>query len=124
MGDDFGKSAGFYTRYPDNPVSMEAPRSGALAGSILREAADIVEGARNATHGEKERSFQGIADLWNAYLGVRRNPNASLSGHDVAVLMVLMKIARSEQGQAIRDHYVDAAGYAAIAGELAKVPNG
>ena len=105
-------------------MSEQAP-SGALAAGLLREAADIVEGARNATHGEKERSFAAIASLWNAYLDNRRGgPRHGVSPHDVAVLMALMKIGRSEQGQAIRDHYVDAAGYLAIAGELAKVrPN-
>jgi hypothetical protein len=102
-------------------MSDHAP-SGALAAGLLREAADIVEGARNATHGEKERSFAAIASLWNAYLDLRRGgPRHGVSPHDVAVLMALMKIGRSEQGQAIRDHYVDAAGYHAIAGELAKV---
>lgn len=102
--------------------AIEEQRSGAAASSMLQEAASIVAGARNTTHGDKERSFAAIASLWNAYLyEVRKDHSAPISGHDVAVLMVLMKFARSQQGQAVRDHYVDAAGYAAIAGEIAGV---
>ncbi|WP_291295802.1 DUF6378 domain-containing protein [Elioraea sp.] len=93
--------------------------SGVMAGAIAREAADIVEGARNAQHGDKERSFAAIAGLWNAYLSARK-AGGPIGSVDVAHMMALLKIARSVQGQAgFRDHYVDAVGYAAIAGELA-----
>ena len=92
--------------------------SGAVAGSILTEAAGIVEGARNQSHGEKERSFSAIAENWTAYLRSRRMPNGPIRPHDVAQMMVLMKQQRAEWGAPQRDHFVDEAGYAAIAGEL------
>jgi len=95
--------------------------SGIAAGDILREAAGIVQGARNTTHGDKERSFIAIADAWNAYLGARKDPIAPINAIDVAWMMVTLKIVRSVQGTFVRDHAVDAAGYAAIAGELANV---
>ena len=107
-----------------SPAPVETPAepapSGSVAHAILTEAAGIVQGARNATHGDKERSFAAIADLWNAYLDNRAGgQEAPISPRDVASLMVLLKLARSIQGQAVRDHFVDAAGYAAIAGEMA-----
>lgn len=80
----------------------------------------IVEGPRNATHGDKKKSFAAIAGLWNAYLAARRDGGA-LDGADVACMMTLLKIARSVQGKPVRDHYVDAAGYAAIAAEIGDV---
>jgi hypothetical protein len=89
-----------------------------LAHSICAEAARIVIGARNDTHGAKERSFQAVADLWNAYLsgcGI----NASVAPVDVAMMMVLLKVARAIQGNPVRDHFVDMAGYAGLAGSLA-----
>ena len=89
------------------------------AGGFLRSAAEIVDGARNQTHGDKERSFEAIATLWGAYLSSRKDPSAALTPRDVAWMMVLVKIARSTWGDAsISDHYIDAAGYSAIAGEL------
>lgn len=94
--------------------------SGSVSASILEEAARIVVGARNATHGDKERSFQVIADLWQAYL-VGRKGLGPVSAFDVAQMMVLLKIGRSIQGTMVRDHAVDACGYAAIAGEIARV---
>ena len=105
-------------RAADAPVTP-APASGDVSHSILTEAARIVQGDRNATHGDKERSFRVIADLWNAYLDGRKNPGP-ISPRDVAAFMVLLKLARSVQGTAARDHFVDAAGYAGIAGELAE----
>ena len=83
-----------------------------VAGDILREAADIVDGARNQTHGSKERSFVMIAAIWSAYL---EHP---VSPADVAWMMAQMKSARSKCGTPLKDHALDAAGYAAIAGEL------
>lgn len=88
------------------------------ASTLLRTAADLVGGSRNVTHGEKERSFAAIAGLWEAYLKARRDPAAPISPADVPAMMTLLKFARSEHGQHIEDHGVDAAGYAAIWGEL------
>lgn len=89
------------------------------AGDILREAAGIVDGARNQTHGDKERSFLAIAAMWDAYLSSRPAGAAGkISGADVAAMMVLLKFARSEHGQHVADHGIDAAGYAAIWGSL------
>ena len=102
---------------PHNVPFNPAPTSGTIASGILREAADIVEGARGATHGDKERSFQAIAGLWTAYLAARKD-GGDITALDVAWMMNLLKIARSVQGTFIRDHATDAAGYAAIAGEL------
>ena len=102
---------------PDVSIVETSAASGTVAHSILTEAAGIVQGARNATHGDKERSFGVIAGLWNAYLDGRKAPGP-ITGQDVAACMVLLKLARSVQGTAARDHFVDAAGYAAIAGEL------
>lgn len=84
------------------------------AADMLAEAAGIVDGARQQTHGPRERSFGFIAALWSAYTGHPITPR------DVAVMMVLLKIGRAQSGAPIRDHWVDMAGYAALAGELAQ----
>ena len=84
------------------------------AGDIAREAARIIDGCRGSTHGPIERGFETAAALWSAYLGFAVSPS------QVAQCMVLLKIARSKHGAPNhRDHYVDGAGYSALAGELA-----
>lgn len=84
------------------------------AQRILHEAADIVGGTRNDTHGTPENSFHCIAEFWAVYDKYARaqGPRA------VADKMELLKIARSICGSPARDHFVDRAGYAALAGEL------
>lgn len=89
------------------------------AGDILRGAAAIVDGDRNATHGDKERSFAAIGTLWTAYLTAKAEATVVvISAADVAAMMTLLKFARSEHGQHVPDHGVDATGYAAIWAEL------
>lgn len=104
------------------PYAPEAPlpAQGTRSGQILRIAAGIVDGARNATHGDKERSFGAIAALWTAYLNAKPHADRVLAvtPADVCAMMVLLKFARSDYGRHVEDHGVDAAGYAAIWGEL------
>jgi Domain of unknown function (DUF6378)/Domain of unknown function (DUF1937) len=92
------------------------------AGALLLDAAEAVDGARNTTHGDKERSFQAIAAMWTAYLSQRRDgAGAPIRPHDVAHLMVLLKQQRAEWGTPVREHFLDAAGYSAVGGALASV---
>lgn len=85
----------------------------------LREACEIVNGARNQTYGNVEDNFQKIANLWSCYLGFGVGPI------DVAMMMVLLKAARvSTGGVSHYDNYVDVAGYATCAYEITKEWNG
>lgn len=84
---------------------------------MLYMAATIADG-HSDKHGAKQRSFQGIALMWTAYLMSRQDSAGPIRPHDVAHMMVLLKQQRAEWGTALPDHFVDAAGYSAIAGEL------
>ena len=92
---------------------------GYRAHEICEQAAKIVRGDRAAKHGPKERNHQNIADHWNAYLGARLTK--PLTALDVALMMAELKIARTKAGQGRYnlDNYVDIAGYAGAAGEIA-----
>jgi hypothetical protein len=59
--------------------------------------------------------------LWRTYIShVEERPyDSSILPHDVANMMILVKIARSMYGDYHEDNFVDAAGYAALAGMLA-----
>ena len=37
---------------------------------------------------------------------------------EVAIMMMLLKVGRTKSRKAVKDHFVDMAGYAAIAGEI------
>lgn len=81
---------------------------------ILAEAERCVCGRREEDYGSPEDNFYKISKLWNAYLG-----DNVTDSHDVAIMMALLKIARIRTGQIKEDNYVDLAGYAACAGEIA-----
>ena len=77
----------------------------------LEEAAKIVTGQRQYDYGNKYENHKNISDLWSAYLGREILP------HDVAICMLLVKVARLKH-RTTEDCYIDMAGYAAIAGEI------
>ena len=79
---------------------------------ILAKAKECVCGGRVEDYGKPEDSFGLIGKLWSTYLGVE------ITAKDVAVLMALLKIARIKTDTK-SDSYVDLAGYAACAGEMA-----
>lgn len=78
----------------------------------LKEALKILKGPREKEYGDKKENHDNIATLWTAYLG------PTITAHDVAVMMLLLKIARTKSPNPTKDTYVDMVGYSAIAGEL------
>ena len=78
---------------------------------ILEETIKIVTGQRQEDYGDKVVNHRNIAELWNAYLDM------DIAPHDVAICMLLVKVARLKNRKT-KDCYVDMAGYAAIAGEI------
>ncbi len=108
---DCGWSEGHASGCSFAPHSVEADD----AAGILRKAASLVSGDRAKQHGGKLENHANIAALWGAYLGVRILPE------QVALMMVLLKVARTKSGSKNLDDYVDMAGYSGIAGELADI---
>lgn len=89
-----------------------------LRRQLLEEAADIVDGDRNKTYGKPENSYGVIAKFWSIYL------DKSLEPHDVAAMMVLMKLARIKGSNGThKDSWVDIAGYAACGYEVKQSNN-
>lgn len=83
------------------------------AQDVYQIAADLVGGDRARQYGDVRSVHVHIAALWSAYL------NHPIAAHDVALMMLLLKVARTAGGTFNPDNYVDAAGYAGIAAELA-----
>lgn len=81
--------------------------------TILAEADALVNTDRQGDYGSPEENFRDIADLWSIYTGHGITPE------EVAVMMVLLKLARSKN-KYTRDNFVDAAGYIKIADYMAE----
>ena len=79
---------------------------------ILEAARVCVCGEREQDYGTPEDSFGLIGQLWTAYMGTL------FTSKDVAMLRALLKVARIKTGDKA-DSFVDLAGYAACAGEIA-----
>lgn len=80
---------------------------------ILKKANECVCGDREQDYGSPESNFELIANLWSTYL------DFDITAVDVAMMMSLLKVARVKSGRWHEDNFIDLAGYAACAGEIA-----
>ena len=86
---------------------------------ILEKTKKLVSTDREDKHGNKVENHENIARLWSGYIQNKTKLLINLLPEDVANMMALLKIARTQAGQHNIDDYVDACGYSAIAGEIA-----
>ena len=87
---------------------------------ILKKTEKLVSKEREDKHGNKIINHENIARLWSSYLQNKFKLALFLLPEDVANLMTLLKIARTQAGKHNLDDYIDACGYSAIAGEIAE----
>ena len=100
---------------------------------ILATAEPIISSDREEQYGKPEENYRAIGEMWASYLtGVLNKNGLAVCGRrpheehqlviqpeDALVMMALVKIGRMSTGQVKDDTYVDAAGYIALAGEIA-----
>lgn len=85
------------------PVRVEA----------LREAAQLINGDRDAQYGKPIDNFGRIARIWSVVLGI------NVTEEDVAMCMVGLKMARYASRSGFQpDTWVDIAGYAGCGYEV------
>ena len=82
------------------------------AKKLLMRAHVLIGGDREKDYGDKVENHTNIAKLWSSYLDTK------IKAHDVAIMMVLLKIARTKVGVVSEDTYTDMSAYGAIAGEI------
>lgn len=107
-------------------------RAPITASSVCETAAALVSGDRRPAHTDPLINFAQIAELWNALLRAKARQDRSppttsldlpgfppLTPLDVANMMEAFKIARRYCGSYNPDNFIDGAGYAGCAGEIA-----
>lgn len=111
--DEFFKGADSTAREMDDPKMS-------CRETVLEEAKRCICQDRQNQYGEPEDSFLTIAAFWEVYLQAKTGKIINLTRDDVALMMVLLKVARTNGHKHHVDNYVDMAGYAALAAELAQ----
>lgn len=101
------------------PEHYNTPRS-----RLLNEVMEIVHKDRNANYGNPEDNFSQIASLWTAYWQAKcRSQDSStmftaFDSADVAIMNMLIKVARLAKNPNHHDSAVDIAGYAACLADI------
>ena len=83
-----------------------------ITKECLSQAITLSANDRQKDYGDKVDNHNNIARLWSAYL------DKDIKAHDVAIMMSLLKIARTKLGAVSKDTYIDMAAYSAIAVEI------
>lgn len=78
---------------------------------ILKEVENILL-ERQEKYGKLENSFEKISGLWSGAL------DKKIPQSQAALLMALMKIGRIQNNTSVKDSFIDAIGYIALAYEL------
>ena|ERR1700722_4530635 len=98
-----------------NDESIERKRA------CLQAAIDACCGDRALNYGKPEDNFQRITILWSAWVHIRKEPSDSVvpfSPFDVAIMNILLKIARLANSPGHEDSWIDIAGYAACGADI------
>jgi hypothetical protein len=99
--------------YYDPPQAVEAIKE-PKGERLFNLAKKIINGHRQDDYGTPEDSFQNIANYWNAYFAqIHDKREDGLTAEDIAIMMVLLKIARLGYKYTF-DSVVDMCGYSAI----------
>ena len=94
------------TRPPRHTHPIDRPKATPPRADVLAEAITLITGDRNASYGEPADDFARTAAMWSAYLGT------PVEAHDVAALLIMVKLSRISESPTKRDHWADIAGYA------------
>ena len=85
---------------------------------ILDKASNLIMNDRAKQHGDIVINHGNIARLWSAYLTNKTRVSIPISEQDVALMLGLFKIGRTQNGNHTDDNYIDGAAYIAIGGEI------
>ena len=78
---------------------------------ILKEAKDLISGARAKNYGDAHVNHDRIAKMWSVLL------NKDITVSEVYMCMVAVKLSRLCQTQDHKDSWIDICGYGALGGE-------
>jgi len=100
------------------------------AGNFLATVSGVVGGQRAIDYGDKTQNHERIAHLWNMWMHETHGKSSGLvndnhiTAYDVAVMMLLLKIARLMHSPGHTDTHIDIAGYAACMEEISSAMAG
>jgi hypothetical protein len=99
------------------------------AAEMLNATVDLIGGQRAEDYGDKYPNHTRIAKLWTMWLNERTRTWATegddepaeveITPYDVAMMMLLVKVARLMHSPGHQDSHIDIAGYASILEEIA-----
>lgn len=91
-----------------------------IRARVLNTARDLINGDRNNQYGDPRQDFKRTAEIWTSMLAHKLKPGEEIEPHEMALMMVGVKVSRAMWSGDKADHYVDIAGYAGCAADCAE----
>ena|ERR1700722_17353500 len=106
----------------DTAIDSSIDPSAARKRACLEAAINACCRDRALNYGAPEDNFRRIAELWNAWQKIKGSyfPKNSYTPVDVAVMNILLKIARLANTPSHNDSWIDIAGYAACGADITR----
>jgi hypothetical protein len=95
-------------------MSEPTPERIPESAQVLRRAEALVTGDRRVDYGPATESFEALAVIWSALLGL---DTVRLSPHQVALCLAALKLWRCSTSPGSMDSWTDLAGYSALGWE-------
>lgn len=112
------------SRYKEHELTLADPEPHAVPpalnrrAEVLRTAESLVNGARADDYGPPQENFGRVAAMWSAQFAAKlKEP---LTADEVAIALVHLKLSRLANTPDHADSFIDAAGYIALAAEIAE----
>lgn len=100
-------------RHPTGREEETPENAASLRADILAEAASLVLGDRNASYGPPHQDFMRTADMLTAAFRHKLSPGERFHAHEVAEIMICIKLSRLQWSPNKRDNWTDIIGYGA-----------
>lgn len=89
---------------------------------VLDTAKGLINGDRAKDYGDAAENFARIADLVTPILAAKLKDGEKVDAHEVALILLQLKVARLITSPGHEDSWVDAAGYVSLGAEVATSP--
>lgn len=90
---------------PEAPVATHFVTGEDVPETMIDEAVRLINGQRKSDYGPARKNFDDIAAIWSVVLGT------AVTGEQVALCMIGLKMARLAKSIGHRDSWVDIVGY-------------
>ena len=104
-------------------ASVKTPKV-SIQEEVLNTARELITGPRQEQYGDADDTMSRVGAFWSLIIGSPPDDgikyDLAINAHEVALMMICLKVVRAQKNPQYLDSWVDIAGYAAQGAAAAK----